>query len=95
MPASLKDRTVLVVGRRRARPERGQPGHLASRLRHQPAAVPEAARGPDGARAFADDAPGAEIHLIEGGHFLLESDLDTAAGYIRSFLEKTDPGRIR
>ena len=44
--------------------------------------------GPDGARAFAGDAPDAEIHLIDGGHFLLESHLDTAAGYIRGFLGK-------
>jgi hypothetical protein len=41
-----------------------------------------------GARAFADDAPGAEIRLLDGGHFLLESHLD-AAGYIRPFLERT------
>jgi pimeloyl-ACP methyl ester carboxylesterase len=45
--------------------------------------------GPDGALAFADDASGAEIHLLEGGHFLLESHLDAAAGYIRPFLERT------
>jgi pimeloyl-ACP methyl ester carboxylesterase len=45
--------------------------------------------GPDGARAFADDAPGAEIHLLDGGHFLLESQLDAVAGYIRPFLERT------
>jgi pimeloyl-ACP methyl ester carboxylesterase len=42
----------------------------------------------DGARAFASDAPGAEIHLLDGGHFLLESQLD-AAGQIRGFLERT------
>jgi pimeloyl-ACP methyl ester carboxylesterase len=47
--------------------------------------------GPDGARAFAADAPGAEIHLLDGGHFLLESELDTVAGYIRGFLGKTLP----
>jgi pimeloyl-ACP methyl ester carboxylesterase len=47
--------------------------------------------GPDGARAFADDAPGAEIHLLDGGHFLLESHLDATVGYIRRFLEKTQP----
>jgi pimeloyl-ACP methyl ester carboxylesterase len=41
---------------------------------------------PDGALAFAADAPGAEIHLVDGGHFLLESDLDTVEGYIRGFL---------
>ncbi len=45
--------------------------------------------GPDGARAFAEDAPGAEIHLLDGGHFLLESHLHETAGYIRPFLEKT------
>ena len=45
--------------------------------------------GPDGARAFAADAPDAEIHLLDGGHFLLESHLDPAAGTIRRFLERT------
>lgn len=46
---------------------------------------------PEGALAFADDAPDAEIHLLDGGHFLLESHLDTAAGYIRGFLGRTLP----
>ena len=45
--------------------------------------------GPDGALAFAADAPGAEIHLLDGGHFLLESHLDAAADSIRSFLGRT------
>ena len=45
--------------------------------------------GPDGARAFADDAADPEIHLLDGGHFLLESQLDTAAGIIRGFLGRT------
>jgi pimeloyl-ACP methyl ester carboxylesterase len=45
--------------------------------------------GPDGALAFAADAPGAEIHLVDGGHFLLESALDTIEGYIRGFLGRT------
>jgi pimeloyl-ACP methyl ester carboxylesterase len=44
---------------------------------------------PEGALAFAGDAPGAEIHLLDGGHFLLESKLDTVAGYIRGFLGTT------
>jgi pimeloyl-ACP methyl ester carboxylesterase len=47
--------------------------------------------GPDGARAFAEDAPGAEIHLLEGGHFLLESQLDAVADHIRRFLRRTLP----
>jgi pimeloyl-ACP methyl ester carboxylesterase len=42
--------------------------------------------GPDGARAFARDVPDAEIHLLEGGHFLLESALDEASALIRDFL---------
>lgn len=41
---------------------------------------------PAGALAFADDAPGAEIYLLDGGHFLLESHLDAAADCIRGFL---------
>jgi pimeloyl-ACP methyl ester carboxylesterase len=45
--------------------------------------------GPAGATAFARDLPDAEIHLIDGGHFLLESALDTAVGYIRGFLGRT------
>lgn len=47
--------------------------------------------GPDGALAFAGDAAGAEIHLLDGGHFLLESHLDAVTGYIRPFLERTLP----
>ena len=42
--------------------------------------------GPAGATAFARDLPDAEIHLLDGGHFLLESHLDTVAGYLRGFL---------
>jgi pimeloyl-ACP methyl ester carboxylesterase len=44
--------------------------------------------GPAGARAFADDSSAAEIHLLDGGHFLLESALDEAVGYIREFLTR-------
>ncbi|MEU6655292.1 alpha/beta fold hydrolase [Streptomyces sp. NPDC046900] len=43
--------------------------------------------GPDGARAFAQDLPDAEIHLIESGHFALESHLDTITEHIRDFLD--------
>ena len=42
--------------------------------------------GPDGARAFADDLPNARIHLVEGGHFLLESAHAEVADLIRRFL---------
>lgn len=44
--------------------------------------------GPAGAEAFADDLPDAEIHLLDGGHFLLESALDEVTLLIRNFLAK-------
>ncbi|OAN36232.1 alpha/beta fold hydrolase [Mycolicibacterium iranicum] len=44
--------------------------------------------GPDGARAYADDAVDAEIHLRDGGHFLLESDFSAVTDLIRDFLER-------
>jgi pimeloyl-ACP methyl ester carboxylesterase len=47
--------------------------------------------GPAGAQAFADDLPDAEIHLLDGGHFLLESALDEVTGVIRAFLAKVHP----
>jgi len=45
----------------------------------------------EGALAFAQDAPGAEICLLDGGHFLLESHLDAAAGSIGGFLGRMLP----
>jgi pimeloyl-ACP methyl ester carboxylesterase len=45
--------------------------------------------GPDGARAFGKDAPDAEIHLLGGGHFLLETAAEEVAGLIRDFLHRT------
>lgn len=44
--------------------------------------------GPDGARAFADDVPDAEIHLLDGGHFLLEGSCDEVAGLVLAFLDR-------
>ncbi|KRE25236.1 alpha/beta hydrolase [Mycobacterium sp. Soil538] len=44
--------------------------------------------GPDGARAFAADAVDPEIHLRDGGHFLLESDLPEVTALIRDFLSR-------
>lgn len=46
--------------------------------------------GPAGAEAFAADLPDAQVHLVDGGHFLLESALDEVAGLIRGFLVKAD-----
>ncbi|GHJ37103.1 alpha/beta fold hydrolase [Streptomyces sp. TS71-3] len=44
--------------------------------------------GPAGAEAFARDLPDAEIHLLDGGHFLLESALDETAALIVDFLDR-------
>ncbi|MET8872119.1 alpha/beta hydrolase, partial [Nocardia sp. NPDC004604] len=44
--------------------------------------------GPEGARAFAEDVPDAEIHLLDGGHFLLESAGDDVAELIRDFMSR-------
>lgn len=47
--------------------------------------------GPAGAEAFTDDLPEAQIHLLDGGHFLLESALDEVVGLIREFMEARVP----
>ena len=44
--------------------------------------------GPEGARAFAEDVPDAEIHLLQGGHFLLESAGDQVAELILDFMSR-------
>jgi pimeloyl-ACP methyl ester carboxylesterase len=44
--------------------------------------------GPAGAEAFAADAVDPEIHLLDGGHFLLESAGDEVAGLTRDFLDR-------
>ncbi|MFE1777059.1 alpha/beta fold hydrolase [Streptomyces sp. NPDC059008] len=44
--------------------------------------------GPDGAKAFTQDLPQAEIHLLESGHFALESHLATIAEHMRGFLAR-------
>jgi pimeloyl-ACP methyl ester carboxylesterase len=49
--------------------------------------------GPEGAHAFAEDAPDAEIHLLDGGHFLLESAGDEVAELIRGFLSRVTTTR--
>ncbi|AEM85094.1 alpha/beta fold hydrolase [Streptomyces violaceusniger] len=42
--------------------------------------------GPAGAEAFGQDLPDAEIHLLDSGHFALESHLRPITEYIRDFL---------
>ncbi|MGX9674309.1 alpha/beta fold hydrolase [Mycobacterium sp. HM-7] len=48
--------------------------------RHDPIFAPE------GALAFQRDATDAEIHLLDGGHFLLETAVDEVAGLVKDFL---------
>ena len=40
-----------------------------------------------GATAFTRDSPNARVELIDGGHFLLESDLDCVAATIMNWLD--------
>ncbi|WP_159618658.1 alpha/beta fold hydrolase [Arthrobacter zhaoguopingii] len=47
-----------------------------------------------GATAFARDLPNAEIHLLDGGHFLLESHLQEAGGLILDFLSRALSTRV-
>jgi pimeloyl-ACP methyl ester carboxylesterase len=44
--------------------------------------------GPAGALAFTADLPHAEIDLLDGGHFLLESRLDAVVALARPFLQR-------
>jgi pimeloyl-ACP methyl ester carboxylesterase len=44
--------------------------------------------GPDGARAFARDLPDAEIHLLDAGHYALESSGAEIATLVRTFLRR-------
>jgi pimeloyl-ACP methyl ester carboxylesterase len=44
--------------------------------------------GPAGAEAFRQDLPDAEIHLLDSGHFALESHLDIITGHVRDFLAR-------
>ncbi|WP_433311481.1 alpha/beta fold hydrolase [Micromonospora chersina] len=45
--------------------------------------------GPAGAEAYARDLPDAEIHLLDTGHFALETHGDEIAELVRAFLRRT------
>jgi pimeloyl-ACP methyl ester carboxylesterase len=49
------------------------------------------------ARAYLRDLPEAELHLLDGGHWLLETHLDAVAALMRDFLGRihTVPLRAR
>ena len=44
------------------------------------------------ARAYLRDLPNAELHLLDGGHWLLETHLDEVASLVRGFLGRVHPG---
>lgn len=62
-----------------------QPPFLAVWGRHDPAFIPA------GAEAYRRDLPNAEIHLLDAGHFALETHGAKIAGHIRDFLSRTLP----
>lgn len=43
------------------------------------------------ARAYLRDLPDAELHLLDGGHWLLETHLDEVTALIRDFLQRVHP----
>jgi len=46
-----------------------------------------------GARAYLRDLPGAELHLLDTGHFALEDHVEEIAGLMRLFFERQEPLR--
>jgi pimeloyl-ACP methyl ester carboxylesterase len=59
-----------------------QPPLLAVWGKHDPAFIPP------GAEAYRKDIPDAEVHLLDAGHFTLETHAPEVAGYIREFLSR-------
>ncbi|MGO4377052.1 alpha/beta fold hydrolase [Pseudoduganella sp. RAF53_2] len=41
-----------------------------------------------GAHAFRRDNPNAEVHILDGGHFVMDTKLDETSGITRAFLRK-------
>lgn len=41
-----------------------------------------------GARAYLEDVPDAELHLLDGGHFVLDEYVDTVAELMRDFMTR-------
>lgn len=46
------------------------------------------------ARAYLRDLPDAELHLLDGGHWLLETNLEEVVSLVRPFLERTLPRKL-
>ena len=62
-----------------------RPPLLAAWGRHDPAFVPA------GAEAYERDLPEAEVHLLDAGHFALETHAEEIATLVRDFLERALP----
>lgn len=62
-----------------------RPPLLAAWGRHDPAFIPP------GAEAYKRDLPDAEVHLLDAGHFALETHADEIASLIRDFLSRVLP----
>ena len=66
-----------------------RPPLLAAWGRHDPAFLPA------GAAAYQRDLPDAEIHLLDAGHFALETHAEEVATLIRAFLDRTLGSTLR
>lgn len=49
---------------------------------------------PAGARPYARDVPNVEVHMLDTGHFALETHGEEIAGLIRAFLGRTLPAHV-
>jgi pimeloyl-ACP methyl ester carboxylesterase len=72
------------------------PRYQAYLREHQPPTLivwgPQDGYMPEGAaRAYLRDLPNAELHLLDGGHWLLETNLDEVVGLSRDFLSRVHP----
>jgi pimeloyl-ACP methyl ester carboxylesterase len=66
-----------------------RPPFLAVWGRHDPAFLPA------GAAAYQRDLPDAEIHLLDAGHFALETHAEEVAALIRTFLDNAIGSTLR
>jgi pimeloyl-ACP methyl ester carboxylesterase len=74
------------------------PQYQAYLREHRPPALiiwgPQDGYMPEGAaRAYLRDLPNAELHLLDGGHWLLETNLSEAVALTRDFLSRAHAGR--
>ena len=46
----------------------------------------------ESARAYLRDLPDAELHLLDGGHWLLETHLEDVVTRVRDFLDRVGDG---